>query len=39
MSDGAAGVGAMIRQGFYVGMAVLITAFAVADFWPTYWLT
>lgn len=25
------------RRGFYVGLTVLITAFAVAGFWPTYW--
>lgn len=25
------------RRGFYVGLAVLITALAVAGFWPTYW--
>lgn len=27
----------MIRRGFYVGLAVLMTLLAVAGFWPTYW--
>lgn len=26
-----------VRRGFYVGLAVLMAAFAVAGFWPTYW--
>lgn len=30
-------LGLIVRRGFYVGLAVLITAVAVAGFWPTYW--
>lgn len=39
MSDASDGTGAavLIRRGFYVGLAVLMAAFAVAGFWPTYW--
>lgn len=25
------------RRGFYVGLALLMTALAIAGFWPTYW--
>lgn len=31
------GIEAVVRRGFYVGLAVLMSAFAVAGFWPTYW--
>lgn len=38
MTDSAwEGLEGQIRRGFYVGLAVLITALAVAGFWPTYW--
>ncbi len=37
MSDGADDGAVAVRGGFYVGLAVLMTAFAVAGFWPTYW--
>lgn len=37
MSDGAEGVAGLLRRGFYVGLALLIAAFAVTGFWPTYW--
>lgn len=37
MSDGPKGFTLVIRRGFYVGLAVLIAAVAVAGFWPTYW--
>lgn len=37
MADGTDGVAGTVRGGFYVGLAVLMAAFAVAGFWPTYW--
>lgn len=37
MSDGSEGAGAVVRRGFYVLLALLITAVALAGFWPTYW--
>lgn len=37
MSDRAEGFGAVVRRGFYVGLAVLIAVLAVAGFWPSYW--
>lgn len=37
MSDRSDGVSVLVRRGFYVGLAALIAAVAVAGFWPTYW--
>lgn len=37
MTDRADGAVIAVGRGFYVGLAVLITALAVAGFWPTYW--
>lgn len=31
------GIEVVVQRGFYVGLAVLMAAFAVAGFWSTYW--
>lgn len=37
MSDGSDGMEAVVQQGFYVALAVIITVLAVIGFWPSYW--
>lgn len=31
------GTGTLLRRGFYLGLALLMTVFAVGGFWRTYW--